>query len=147
MPNPEEMAVIGKLTKENDARVTEDSSTPLDEEELNPVCSDRLADLNLRPIPGVTPSANCVQRRKRQADNVPSDSTLYQQHMRRWSILLCINYVQLITRLIYPRIEIQDNAARSIVNIIINKYTTMMLAALSGLIRQCLYIAGRIKST
>ena len=81
MPNPEEMALIGKLTKSNYVRVTEDSSTPLDEEELNPVCSDRLADLNLRPIPGVTPSANCVQRRKRQADNVPSDSTLYQEHM------------------------------------------------------------------
>ncbi len=90
MPNPEEMALIGKLTKSNYVRVTEDSSTPLDEEELNPVCSDRLADLNLRPIPGVTPSANCVQRRKRKADNVPRDSTLYQEHMRRWNVLLCI---------------------------------------------------------
>ncbi len=62
MPNPEEMAVIGKLTKSNYAWVTEDSSTRLGEEELNPLCSDRLADLNLRPIPGVTPSANHVQR-------------------------------------------------------------------------------------
>ncbi|XP_064389329.1 uncharacterized protein LOC135337329 isoform X2 [Halichondria panicea] len=63
MPNPEEMVVIGNLTKAKSALVTEDSNTQLGEE---PVCSDLLADLNLQPIPGVTTSPNCIQRQKRR---------------------------------------------------------------------------------
>ncbi|XP_064389266.1 uncharacterized protein LOC135337282 [Halichondria panicea] len=70
MPNPEEMVAIGNLTDAQYALVTEDNSTRLGEEELNPACADPLADLNVLPIPGVTPSPNCVQRQKRQADNV-----------------------------------------------------------------------------
>ena len=78
MPNPEEMVVIGNLTKAKYALVTEDSSTRLGEEELNPACSDLLADINVQSIPGVTPIPNCVQRQKRQEKIVLiSDSTLF----------------------------------------------------------------------
>ncbi len=70
MPNPEEMVAIGNLTDAQYALVTEDNSTRLGEEELNPACADPLADLNVQPIPGVTPSPNCVQRRKRQEENM-----------------------------------------------------------------------------
>ncbi len=77
MPNPEEIIAIGNLTDAQYALVTEDNSTRLGEEELNPMCTDPEADLNLQPIPGVTPSPNCVRMQKRQADNVMlSDSML-----------------------------------------------------------------------
>ncbi len=68
MPNPEEMVAIGNLTDAQYALVTEDNSTRLGEEELNPVCTDPEGDLNLPPIPGVTPSPNCIRMQKRQAD-------------------------------------------------------------------------------
>ncbi len=87
MPNLEEMVVIGNLAKAKYALVTEDSSTRLGEEELNPMCSDLLADPNVQPILGVTPIPNCVQRQKRQADNVLliSDSTYFN-----WKLLFII---------------------------------------------------------
>ncbi len=77
MPNPEEMAVIGNLTKAKYALVTEDSSTQLGEEELNHVCSNLLADFNVQPIPEVIPIPNCVQRQKRQTKIVLISAVRY----------------------------------------------------------------------
>ncbi len=70
-PNPEEMVAIGNLTEAQYSLVTEDNSTRLSEADSNPECADPLKDLDLRPIPGLTPSPNCVRgrRRKRQANN------------------------------------------------------------------------------
>ena len=89
MPNPEEMVAIGNLTDAQYALVTEDNSTRLGEEELNPACADPLADLNVLPIPGVTPSPNCVQRQKRQADNVLL-SMFYKMTIKHASVCMLL---------------------------------------------------------
>ncbi len=68
-PNPEEMVAIGNLTDAQYSLITEDNSTRLSEEEINPECADPQDDLGLPVIPGAE-RPSCVQaRRRRQTDS------------------------------------------------------------------------------